>query len=127
MGLSIVRRLVELMGGETGVESVEGAGSLFWFTAHFAQVSDSLQPLYPAPASLKGQRVLVVDDNTTNRKILMGQLLLCGVDPHDHAARLACTAGSGRLQYLAGRGQSSKPKGGHTPVGKTGLSRARRC
>jgi PAS domain S-box-containing protein len=81
LGLSIVRRLVEMMGGETGAESVEGAGSLFWFTAHFAPVIDSLQPLYLAPASLKGQRVLVVDDNTTNRKVLMGQLLLCGVNP----------------------------------------------
>jgi two-component system sensor histidine kinase/response regulator len=81
LGLSIVRRLVEMMGGDTGAESVEGAGSLFWFTAHFAPVIDSLQPLYLAPASLKGQRVLVVDDNTTNRKVLMGQLLLCGVNP----------------------------------------------
>jgi two-component system sensor histidine kinase/response regulator len=81
LGLSIVRRLVELMGGKTGAESVEGDGSLFWFTAHFASVVDVVQPLFPAPASIKGQRVLVVDDNTTNRKVLMGQLLLCGVDP----------------------------------------------
>jgi signal transduction histidine kinase/DNA-binding response OmpR family regulator len=81
LGLSIVRRLVELMDGEAGVESVEGAGSLFWFTVHFAPVADSPQPRYPSPASIKGQRVLVVDDNATNRKVLMGQLLLCGVDP----------------------------------------------
>jgi two-component system sensor histidine kinase/response regulator len=81
LGLSIVRSLVELMGGETGVESVVGAGSLFWFTAHFAPVIDGLPPLYPAPASIKGRRILVVDDNATNRKVLMGQLLLCGVDP----------------------------------------------
>jgi PAS domain S-box-containing protein len=81
LGLSIVRRLVTMMGGETGVESVEGAGSLFWFTAQFAKVSDSAQPLYPSQAAIKGQRVLVVDDNTTNRKVLMGQLTLCGVDP----------------------------------------------
>jgi two-component system sensor histidine kinase/response regulator len=56
-------------------------GSLFWFTAHFAPALTACSPLYPAPASIKGRRVLVVDDNATNRKVLMGQLLLCGVEP----------------------------------------------
>jgi two-component system sensor histidine kinase/response regulator len=80
LGLSIVRRLVELMDGQTGVESVEGKGSLFWFSVHFAPVTGKVQTPHSPPASLKGQRVLVVDDNATNRKVLMGQLLLCGVE-----------------------------------------------
>jgi signal transduction histidine kinase/DNA-binding response OmpR family regulator len=80
LGLSIVKRLVELMGGETGVESEEGVGSLFWFTAHFAPATADVPPVVEAPKSIAGRRVLVVDDNQTNRKILMGQLHLCGVE-----------------------------------------------
>ncbi|MGC1521362.1 MAG: response regulator [Steroidobacteraceae bacterium] len=80
LGLSIVRHLVELMGGETGVESTEGVGSLFWFTVRFPPASVSPPLIHAAPTPLKGQRILVVDDNATNRKVLMGQLLLCGVE-----------------------------------------------
>jgi signal transduction histidine kinase len=113
LGLSIVRRLAELMGGETGVESVEGSGSLFWFTAHFAPVTDASPPAYLAPASIQGQRVLVVDDNATNRKVLMGQLLLCGVDPvaassADEALALMrqSAAASSRTRASSRRGSS---------------------
>jgi two-component system sensor histidine kinase/response regulator len=82
LGLSIVRRLVELMGGTTGVESTEGKGSVFWFTANFKPAAPDASHLkYVMPASIKDKRVLVVDDNATNRKVLMGQLLLCGVEP----------------------------------------------
>ena len=80
LGLSIVKRLVELMDGQTGVESQEGVGSRFWFTAVFAMLPSSPLLEIRAPAAIKGKRVLVVDDNLTNRKILMTQLDLCGVE-----------------------------------------------
>jgi len=80
LGLSIVKRLVELMGGEVGMNSVEGAGSTFWFTARLG-VSQETSKVRPAPPiELKGQRILVVDDNATNRKVIMGQLSLCRMD-----------------------------------------------
>ena len=81
LGLSIVRRLVELMGGETGLASEEGVGSRFWFTVRF-QPSESVnrQLHRMTPIALKDQRVLAVDDNATNLKVLTSQLTLMGTD-----------------------------------------------
>ncbi|HEY0799680.1 MAG TPA: response regulator, partial [Steroidobacteraceae bacterium] len=80
LGLSIVKRLVAMMNGEAGVQSREGAGSTFWFTARLEiSVVDATTPRQRTNGTLRGRRVLVVDDNATNRKVLEGQLQRVGM------------------------------------------------
>jgi PAS domain S-box-containing protein len=80
LGLSIVKRLVELMDGQIGVTSEIGAGSTFWFTARLGLAKDGTRARPLPPIELTGQRIIVVDDNATNRKVIMGQLSLCGME-----------------------------------------------
>lgn len=76
LGLSISTRLVNLMGGEIWVESDEGKGSRFHFTTHLGVVdAKEIEIGTPAPPEiLRRVKVLVVDDNRTNRRILDGML-----------------------------------------------------
>ncbi len=68
LGLAICSRLVAMMGGRIEVASRPGQGSSFRFTARFERAAG--QAPAAEPAELAGLRVLVVDDNATNRKIL---------------------------------------------------------
>jgi two-component system sensor histidine kinase/response regulator len=78
LGLAISRRLAELMGGRIGAEPGEGAGSVFWFSALLPAVAGVVSPPQ-LRADLQARRILVVDDNATNRTIIEHYLRSWGV------------------------------------------------
>jgi signal transduction histidine kinase/DNA-binding NarL/FixJ family response regulator len=80
LGLAICKRLVHLMGGEIGVDSVPGAGSCFWFTLT-APLATEAVPVDALPAvtvAQRGLKVLVADDNPVNRKVAAAMLTRLG-------------------------------------------------
>jgi len=80
LGLSIVKRLAELMEGATGVHSTLGEGSTFWFTARLEPHARAAREDSAPRAAAAGRRVLVVDDNDTNRRVLAEQLRHAGYE-----------------------------------------------
>ena len=90
LGLAISKQLVELMRGRIGVDSREGQGSTFWFTAAFqCSVEGELQTgigrQLKSPGALdaanpqgRGQRILIAEDNSTNREVILAQLTKMG-------------------------------------------------
>lgn len=97
LGLAISKRIIEKMGGEIWLDSVEGEGSTFHFTAHFGKtnamgIAEELAEL--SAESLEGMKVLVVDDNATNRLIVAEMLSNWGLKG------IVCESGEEALKVL---------------------------
>jgi PAS domain S-box-containing protein len=90
LGLAISRRLVELMGGSMTVESEVGTGSTFAFTVRLGAVAARPRPFaHLDRGMLEGRRILIVDDNATNLRILSQQVRNWGMKPQEAAGPAA--------------------------------------
>ncbi len=78
LGLTVSGRLAELMGGRIGVESEPGRGSTFWVEIPFSRSTSPIEKSIDESIPIGAVRVLVVDDNATNRRVLADQLRAFG-------------------------------------------------
>jgi CheY-like chemotaxis protein len=102
LGLTISRQLVEMMNGEIGLESMAGQGSTFWFTLEMDSREEPLEE--PSESeSVRGRRILVVDDNEANRLALTELVSFWGADVG------ACWNGEEALEELARACESGNP------------------
>ncbi len=100
LGLAICKRLIAIMGGDIGVTSAVGEGSVFWVEAPFAVAADGARP---GLAALNGARVLVVDDLGVTGESVRRQLAPWGVET------VACPAAGDALDRLRAAKAAGRP------------------
>ena len=103
LGLTISKRLVEMLGGRIGAESEEDKGSTFWFTAVLKRQSRPGAAMTEVQPSLRNAKVLIVDDSTTNRALVRDMLTSWG----SHAEE--STDGSAALSILRQAADTAEP------------------
>lgn len=105
LGLSISSKLAALMNSALRLESQPGYGSTFWFDLDLTRLDENVQtkPTLMSQDALKGYRVLVVDDNATNRRIMVEQLSAWEMNP------AACSSVDEALRILRTPGRADGP------------------